>query len=123
MRTATVFIIFLLLQPMLAVAKDKNGNYAIWGMGRKTCYSYSKAREAGDYAPYKDYLMGYFTAYNVMTEDTYLISGNMDLNEILEWMDDYCELKQMNSFDLVLSDFIIENHEKRLKTAPRKGAR
>ena len=123
MRTAAVFILFLLLQPMLAVAKDKNGNYAIWGMGRKTCYSYTKAREAGDYAPYKDYMMGYFTAYNEITEETYLISGNMDLNEILEWMDEYCEQKQMNSFDLVLGDFILEHIEKRMKTAPSKSGR
>ena len=120
MRVAAVLILSLSLQPLLTMAMDKNGDYAVWGMGRKTCYSYSQARASGDYDPYKDYLMGYLTAYNVMTEDTYLISGKMNLEESLEWMDDYCELKQMHSFELVLADFIREHRETRLKNAPYK---
>ena len=120
MRIAAVLILSLSLQPLMTMAMDKNGDYAVWGMGRKSCYSYDQARASGDYGPYKDYLMGYLTAYNVMTEDTYLISGKMNLEEILEWMDDYCESRQMNSFELALADFIREHRETRLKNAPYK---
>ncbi len=123
MRIIAIFILLLSFQPMVTQATDKNGSYAIWGMGRKSCYSYNLAREAGDYVRYKDYLMGYLTAYNAMAEDTYRIAGKMELDDILEWMDDYCEFKQVHSFELALADFINEHKEKRMKKAPSKRLR
>jgi hypothetical protein len=123
MRIIAVFILFLSFQPIITQAADKNGSYAIWGMGRKTCYSYNLAREAEDYVRYKDYMMGYLTAYNAIAEDTYRISGKMDLNDILEWMDDYCELKQVHAFELALADFINEHKDTRIKKARSKHLR
>jgi len=120
MRIIAISILLLSFQPIVTPAADKNGNYAIWGMGRNTCYSYNMAREAEDYVRYKDYLMGYLTAYNVVAENTYRISGKMELDNILEWMDDYCELKQVHSFELVLADFILEHKETRIKKARLK---
>ncbi len=123
MRIIAVFILLLSFQPIVAQANDKNGSYAIWGMGSKTCYSYNKDRGAGDYVRYKDYLMGYLTAYNATAEDTYRISGKMELNDILEWLDDYCEFKQVHAFELALADFIHEHKETRIKKARSKRLR
>ena len=123
MRITVVIFLFLSLLPIATPAADKNNNYAIWGMGRKVCNNYSQAREAEDYVRYKDYLMGYLTAYNKLAEDTYRISGKKDLNEILEWTDDYCETKQIHSFESAVTDFIIEHTETRKKRGPSKFSR
>jgi hypothetical protein len=123
MRITAVFLLLLSLLPTAILAADNNNNYAIWGMGRKVCNNYNKAREAEDYVRYKDYLMGYLTAYNKLAQDTYRVSGKKDLNEILEWMDEYCETKQIHSFESAVTDFIIEHTEDRIKRSPSKFLR
>ena len=66
--------------------------------------------------------MGYFTAYNHAETDTYSISRDMNLEEVLTWIDEQCELKPVISFEEVLTTFILENHESRMKTPPGRGA-
>lgn len=67
--------------------------------------------------------MGFLTAFNVQMPETYRVSGNMNLDEILAWLDDYCQLKPVISFEQSLSDFIIENRDKRMKRSPSKYRR
>ena len=99
-------------------AADKSGNYAIWGKGGKSCFHYLKDRTANKDEPYKNYIMGYLTAYNAMTPETYSISRNMDLDEIMAWLDDYCDLKQMHGLEQSLIVFISTHYEKRHRTPP-----
>lgn len=120
MKLFQVILAIYLINPAFALAADPQGNHAIWGVGNKSCFSYSNARKDGNFDAYKHYIMGYLTAYNALAEDTYRISGNMNLNEILTWFDDYCELKAVNAFELALADFIFEHHEKRTRT-PSSG--
>ncbi len=47
----------------------------------------------------------------------------LKLDDILEWMDDYCEFKQVHSFELALADFIHEHKETRMKKARSKRLR
>lgn len=97
---------------------DSKGNYAIWGVGQKSCHRYNLARAAEDDGEYKNYTMGFLTAYNHQAENTYSISANMTLNEIFSWLDNECELKPITSFEEALSSFIIEHHESRMKSPP-----
>lgn len=109
-----------LLMPTIALSADSSGNYAVWGVGKKSCFKYTKAREADDYANYLQYIKGFLTAFNMLFEDTYSISGRMNFNEILEWMDDYCETSQINAFEQALLEFVGEHEDGRLKEAKSK---
>ncbi|HSR62382.1 MAG TPA: hypothetical protein VLN56_03145 [Gammaproteobacteria bacterium] len=99
-------------------AADKNGQYAIWGLGAESCHKYNLAREADDVDDYKNYIMGFFTAYNIITPETYRISGDMDLDAVLGWFDDECGLKPIISFEEALTNYLVENYDKRLDKAP-----
>lgn len=101
-----------------ALAIDNDGNFAIWGYGNKSCYSFNIAKD-GDEAPiFKHYLMGYLTASNIQITDTYRISGKMDMNEILAWLTEHCQKNPVTSFSHALANFIIEHHDKRMKQSP-----
>ena len=123
MKIFGMISIMLLILPLTGNAQDANGNYAIWGAGNKSCISYSNARKEDNYDSFKYYIMGYLTAYNALTPETFRLSGKKNLNEILVWFDDYCELKAINAFDLALTDFVVEHYEKRLKSASSRRGR
>ena len=117
-------ILFLLtVIPIQAQAIDNNGDFAIWGIGSKSCHSYNISRNTDEERRYKDYIMGYLTAFNVQMPDTYRVAGQMNLDDILAWLDDYCDLKPIFAFEQSLEDFITENYDKRMKKAPSKYSR
>ncbi len=109
--------------PVSSQAADKDGNFAIWGKGNKSCHSYNSSRNTDEEQRFKDYIMGFLTAFNVQMPETYRVSGNMNLDEILAWLDDYCQLKPVMSFEQSLADFIIENRDERMKRSPSKYRR
>ncbi len=109
--------------PVSSQAADKDGNFAIWGKGNKSCHNYNISRNTDEEQRFKDYIMGFLTAFNVQMPETYRVSGNMNLDEILAWLDDYCQLKPVMSFEQSLADFIIENRDERMKRSPSKYRR
>lgn len=123
MKQLRCILILLALISMQSQAADNNGHFAIWGKGNKSCHSYNISRNTDEEQRFKDYIMGYLTAFNVQMTETYRISGRMDINEILTWLDDYCELKPILGFEQSLADFVIEAHDKRMKKAPSKYSR
>jgi len=104
-------------------AADNMGNYAIWGKGNKSCFSYGKERNTDAHEAYKNYLKGYLTAYNTITPETYSISGKMNIDQITNWMDDYCDKNKMHGFEQALTEFIIRHYKGRFKTPPNRGGR
>ena len=91
------------------------------GVGKKSCFTYGKARAGEDYDNYTNYIKGFLTAYNMIAEETYSITGTKPFNELLDWLDDYCETKQIDPLDKALLEMIDAHHEKRLKQ-PKKSA-
>lgn len=117
MRAFSFALLMIVIIPVHAA--DSSGNYAIWGSGNKSCHSYNLARAGEEEdAKYRDYLMGYLTAYNHQTPETYSISRDMNLDDVLGWMDEQCQLKPVISFEEALVNFIIENYEGRMKVTP-----
>lgn len=116
----TVLIIGLSLQ---AGAVDRSGNYAIWGKGQKSCFRYLEERSKGEDLAYREYLMGYLTAYNAAAPETYSISRDMNLDEILAWLDNYCDPNQMHSLEQSLLEFITSHYEQRYRTPPGRRGR
>ena len=108
-----------------ARAADKEGNYAVWGMGNQSCHAYNKARAGteGDADTFKFYVMGYLTAYNVHQSETYSISSATPMPDILVWLDEYCDGHAVSSFETALKVFISEHYEDRMKTIPRPYSR
>lgn len=119
--SSILFLFFLILSQ--SQAADSKGAFAIWGKGSQSCHSYNVARDTGEDRAHKNYIMGYFTAFNVQMPDTYRVAGEMNLDEILVWLDDNCELKPIIAFEQSLADFITENYENRMKKAPSKFQR
>ncbi|MGI9229389.1 MAG: hypothetical protein ACR2P9_05970 [Gammaproteobacteria bacterium] len=118
MTTRYLLLIALLSGANTALAADKTGNYAIWGKGGKSCYSYNKSRETAEDQAYKDYIMGYITAYNLFTDKTYSITAGMNMHEILGWFDDYCGDKPIHGFEQALTGFIAAHHKTRYIRPP-----
>lgn len=98
-------------------AYDEDGNYAVWGIGKKSCFTYIKAREKNEYDHFSHYIKGFLTAYNMIEKETYSISSAMPFTNILEWLDDECELKQVHPIEHALLAFIDAHYDKRLKRA------
>ena len=115
-----VLIIALSLQ---AQAADPEGNYAIWGKGQKSCFRYIKDRSAGEDEAYKYFIMGYLTAFNAITPETYSISGSMTLDEIMTWLDDYCKPNQMSGIERSLIEFIDSQYTTRYRNPPGSQGR
>jgi len=115
MRFLLVVFIALVAISFQAAATDSSGNHAVWGKGKQSCFAYSQARENGDASEFKDFMMGYLTATNVMMEKTYSISGKMNLKTILEWVDEYCEEQPMSSYESALTEFTMTHYKQRYK--------
>jgi hypothetical protein len=106
-----------------ATAADRDGNYAVWGPGAKSCHSYNQAAGEAARVPFSNYVMGYLTAYNAVSEETYAISGNMNLEAVMGWLDDYCGQKPMHSFEQALIDFTSSHVEHRFSRPPGSSGR
>lgn len=117
-RLSGVAFLILCTSIQCASAADSNGNYAVWGIGARSCHTFNKSRESGETENYRNYVMGYLTAYNVVAQDTYRIAGELDLDQIMAWINDYCELKPINGFEQALADFTAEHASTRMKRAP-----
>ena len=115
-------ILFLLL-PCLGIslltnhawANDADGNHAVWGIGQKSCIAYQENRDDPEQnIKYENFLMGFLTATNILMENTYSISGTLNLTEIMNWIGDYCEEQPMSSFEAAISSFSASNYKERL---------
>jgi len=104
-----------------APAADKNGNYAVWGPGAKSCHAYNQSTGEDARVPFRNYVMGYLTAYNAVNADTYAIAPDMNLDAVMTWFDDYCGEKPMHSFEQALIDFTSTHEAGRTKLAPGRG--
>jgi hypothetical protein len=113
-----LILILLTCASFIVQAKDKNGNYAVWGPGDKSCFSYNNARATEKYDAFKYYIMGYLTAYNSLTPDTYRISGIDQFSDVLKWLDDYCQKQPVHSFDQAINDYATGHHDTRLDRPP-----
>jgi hypothetical protein len=100
------------------LAADKDGNYAVWGVGAKSCFHFTQAQGQPDAEAYRDFAMGYLTAYDALTEDTYSIGAGKDLDQVMAWITDYCTKQQVHGFEQALAEFTVEQHPQRSRRPP-----
>lgn len=82
-----------------AQAIDRDGNYAIWGIGQASCFQYGKAYAKADLAAYKAYLAGYLTAYNALVKDVYQVTGKHTVDDNLAEIQAHCAKNPMDSYE------------------------
>jgi hypothetical protein len=100
-------------------AADLAGNYAIWGEGGRSCNHYlTSASEGAARARYEAFLMGYLTAYNALAPETYSALGSYSLEEALDWLDGYCDLHKVDSFERAVTQLVSARHEQRQQRPP-----
>jgi len=112
----------LALVAQAAAAADGSGNYAIWGEGGRSCNQYLRSvGEADERTRFTSFLMGYLTAYNALAPDTYSALGTYSLQDALGWLDGYCDLHKIDSFERAVTQLLAVRHDARLRQPP--GAR
>ncbi len=118
-----IIILIMTLTSATAFAVDSSGNYAVWGLGKKSCFGYSQGIAGGDAEKYKHYIKGFLTAYNIFTEKTYSISGNMNVNDVVNWIQEYCGENPMSGLETALINFTFDHYDKRMKSSSRSAGR
>jgi hypothetical protein len=122
MRTCALAILLLLAGGPAARAADAEDNYVVWGPGRMSCNSYLKDRESGaGESRYRDFLMGYLSAHNALSAETFSVSGDMPLGAILHRVDEYCEAHRIEGLERAIRRVLADLHPSRWRSAPRPG--
>lgn len=73
-------------------ARDFEDNYAVFGAGAQPCNVYLLAVQKGGNEQdfFVDWLIGYFSAFNLMIPETYNILGETDFPTAQRWLQDHC---------------------------------
>ena len=124
MRALTVLIV-LLLTALPAPAKDIDGEHAVFGLGAQPCSQYLAARQ-GRGVPmrrYQDWIEAYFSAFNLLVNNTWNIAGTHKLPELLRWMDDWCGQNPEVPFIDAVANLTAVLYPDRLNLAPGKDNR
>jgi hypothetical protein len=118
-----IIILVLMLTSTLTLAADNKGNYAVWGLGKKSCFGYQQAAAGDDFDKYKHYIKGFLTAYNIFTEKTFSITGKMNVNDVVDWINEYCAENPMSGLETALINFTFDHYDKRIKRSGRQVGR
>ena len=124
MKSLITILITLMLTSTTAVAVDSDGNYAVWGLGKKSCFGFNQAVAANEgFDKYKHYIKGFITSYNMFTEKTYSISANMNETQIIDWLNEYCVDNPMFGLETALLNFTVDHYEKRMRSSGTSAGR
>ena len=117
---ALILALLLCALPLASPAKDIDGEHAVFGMGSESCETYLKARRAGGDAsqPFIDWIYAYFSAFNVIVNNTYNIAGSRGSNEILNWLDTYCGGSRRALFVAAVADLTQRLFPQRANISP-----
>ena len=103
---------------MCGSAADKAGNYAIWGLGGSSCHAFLKAQNQPTAENYQNFLMGYLTAFNTLSSDTYSATAGQSLELSMHAIRTYCSDHQMDSFDRAIQQTLTSLYTSRLRESP-----
>lgn len=108
-----------LSQPVYA--KDIDGEFAVYGVGSKTCAAYLQARaKSGGLGPYVTWMEAYLSAFNLIVASTYNIAGGRDLDAMLKWTDQYCKDNPDELYVNAIAALTVALYPTRINLAPGK---
>ncbi|MCW8956800.1 MAG: hypothetical protein OQL09_07955 [Gammaproteobacteria bacterium] len=87
-----LLIAILLVPNTLLQARDFENGYAVYAAGSETCSQYLAAEQQGgvEYDYFINWLIGYFSAFNVIMPNTYDILGENEFSMVQNWLNDHC---------------------------------
>ena len=122
-----IFVLAMFFLPATVNAEDIDGAYFI--LFHKTemgsCGQYVTARDEGRRDKRRQenihisWIIGYLSAYNRQTPDTYHIMGQTDLPAILLWLENYCKRNPLEHFAKAVELLTDELHPRRIRKAPK----
>lgn len=126
-KTKHAIFFALLLLPVAGSASDSAGLSAgsvptVMG----SCGTYIAARDKernGDYVAINAHiawLLGYISAYNKQTPDTYDIRGGKELDALLVWLENYCKQHRLEEFGKAVNALVVELYPTRARTSLKK---
>src|SRR5437016_2491205 len=81
-----------------ASASDETGEYQVMGMGSRSCGWFVSAHDTDEWRfEIMQWILGYLTAFNVITPNTYSIQGNADTKGLELWISNYCQAHPLES--------------------------
>lgn len=92
MLTRILLIISLLAASSIAGARDFEGSYAVYGAGGDSCSTYLESMKKGDREQdyFTDWVVGYFSAFNVIMPNTYDLLGETSFPDVQRWLERDC---------------------------------
>lgn len=117
------FCLIILLSAQTVIARDVNDEYAVFGSGGKTCKSFSLASNLGgrQYDIYESWLLGFFSAYNESTPSTYNILGARRLDQIIAWLEEYCQANPNEFFVSAAATLVARLYPTRQNLSPNRS--
>ncbi len=117
MKVLVIIFSMMVLTSTTAVAVDSSGNYAVWGIGKKSCFGFTQEVNGDDFDKFKHYIKGFLTSYNIFTEKTFSITGKMNEKEVIDWLSEYCAENPMFGLETALVNFTFDHYDKRMKSS------
>lgn len=104
------------------LARDMDGQYAVFGAGAEDCATYLVVRDRGDAVErwYHHWLAGYLSAVNNAGASTYNILGDKSMADILDWLEGYCAANPHSNFANAVADMVGILYADRHNIAPGK---
>ena len=122
MRSIALLILLIGLGTMPLAAKDIDGEFVVFSTGAQTCTDYIGARRQGaSIEPYRQWLSGYLSAFNLIVVNTYDIVGERNYAQIIGWLDQYCLQNQEVSFVNASAALTVVLFPERRNIAPNKS--
>lgn len=106
----TCTIVLYIFTP-LVLAKDVEGRFATFGLGAEKCQIIINSQSIdslNENQQLKSWVSGYFSAINLMFDNTYNIIGKTSLDGINSWLRQYCA---QNENDLVITALTVLTQE------------
>lgn len=103
--------------PAPAAAADREGVFAVEGVGQTACREYVQARQAksSKYYNYGGWIEGYLSAYNQVSEDTYDITPFEGIDLIAALVNGFCQANPDAPFFQAIASMVRELRVHRLK--------
>ncbi|MBN1377886.1 MAG: hypothetical protein JXA04_01470 [Gammaproteobacteria bacterium] len=120
-----ICLLILGLAATQPAAKDIDGEFVVFSAGANTCTDYLVARRIGRLAmePYRQWLSGYLSAFNLIVVNTYDIVGESSYTQITDWLDRYCAENKEVSFVNASATLTVSLYPQRHNLAPNKDTR
>ncbi|MEM7292136.1 MAG: hypothetical protein AAF420_01915 [Pseudomonadota bacterium] len=122
MKKLFLLLVLSAVVPQLQ-AKDFDGEHAVFGIGAENCETYLQARRSGAEAsqPFTEWVFAYFSAFNVIVNNTYNIAGVRGSNEIMNWLDNYCGGSRRTLFVAAVADLTQRLYPQRANISPNSN--